>query len=576
MELSRRALLASVPASAGAVGLGSRAVGGTDVQTNWEPLGRLRLTGATEAVVEDETAYVATVDGFAIVDVSDPTSPEVVAERREFRVADGELLEGDETDGEDGEGNETAGADDGGAGEDGGPDGNETDETDDSVGDEDSPRRFTEILDLSVEGDRLVVPGPANPGQDAFSGFALYDVGDPREPQPLAIYETGFHIHNATLEGGYCYLVGNDGERNPLVIVDVGGDDPREVGRWSLLEHEPRWAETDPFLWYLHDVTLSGNIAILAYWNAGTYLVDVRDPANPEYVGHVAETDVSDQVEVPPTGITEAQQTLPGNDHHARLAGDLLAVGREAWAAEAGDPEGSGGIDLYDASDPAKIEHLATIEAPETEDASYRGGEWTTSHNFTVRDDRLYASWYRGGVSVHDVSDPGDPGELARWEDRERAAFWTAHAAEEVVVAPSTPLVPNAPSEGALYTFPASPDEESADGEDGGAVTADDEDGDGGGDDGTEIGDEDEGGPDGDGTGTGTEGEGANDGGNGTETVPEEGNESADDADGGRNGLGIGAAVAGSVAVGGAAVLAWLRLRGSGGSDGTGEDAGDR
>ncbi|WP_232833714.1 LVIVD repeat-containing protein [Saliphagus sp. LR7] len=589
MDLSRRTLLASVPASATAAGLGSRPVTGNGVQADWEPLGRLRLTGAAEAVVSDGTAYVATVDGFAVVDLADPAGPELLAERRGLRVADGDLLEGDGANGdvggnpsdptgggendasEDGDGDDAGTAESSGndtAGEDGDPESNDTA----GAGTADAGEALTEILDLSVAGDRLVVPGPANPARDVFTGFALYDVSDPADPEPLATHETDFHIHNSTLHEGYCYLVGNDGERNPLVIVDVSGDEPREVGRWSLLDHEPRWADVDPFLWYLHDVTLSDDIAVLAYWNAGTYLVDVSDPTSPSYVGHVAETDVEAQLEVPATGVTEAQQTLPGNDHHARLAGDLLAVGREAWAAEAGDPEGSGGIDLYDASDRPEIDHLATIEAPPTEDASYAAGEWTTSHNFSLRDGRLYASWYRGGVSVHDVSEPANPAEIARFEDRERAAFWTAHAADGIVVAPSTPLVPNAPTEGALYTFPASLEGESTDSEDGAAGTENetetdaegDEEGAGGDDAGTEA------------EGGGSNGEGeTDDGENGTDAPPEEGNESAADADGGNGlpSLEIGAAVTGGVAAGGAAVLAWLRLRGSGGAS---EDAGDR
>lgn len=605
MDLSRRALLASLPATVAAAGLGSRAVAGNGVQADWEPLGRLRLTGAAEAVVDGETAYVATVDGFAVVDLSDPAEPELLAERRGLRVTDGDLLDGDAngdvggnlsdpTGGDGGEGDGAAGN-----GNDGGDDGTEESNGNDAAGEDDdsdgngtgegdagttgADEALTEILDLSVARDRLIVPGPANPARDVFTGFALYDVSDPTEPRPLGAYETDFHIHNSTLHEGYCYLVGNDGERNPLVVVDVSGDEPREVGQWSLLDHEPRWEEVDPFLWYLHDVTLSGDIAVLAYWNAGTYLLDVSDPENPEYVGHVAETDLEAQLEVPPTGVTEAQQALPGNDHHARLAGDLLAVGREAWAAEEGEPEGSGGIDLYDAGNHGEIDHLATIEAPPTEDASYGAGEWTTSHNFTIRDGRLYASWYRGGVSVHDVSDPGTPREVARWEDRERAAFWTAYADDDVVVAPSTPLVPNAPTEGALYTFPASLEGESADGGEGEAGVSDDE----GEDAGTNDGENESGterveqGPDGDDTETETGEEGADeegetdDGGNGTDAPREGGNESAADTDGesGLPALEVGAAVVGGVAAGGAAVLAWLGLRGS---DGTGEGAGRR
>ncbi|QFU81530.1 LVIVD repeat-containing protein [Natronorubrum aibiense] len=370
------------------------------------PLGRVDVEGAAEAVVGDdgETAYLAATTGFATVDISDPTAPAVLAERLDLE-ADG--------------------------------------------------ARMTELLDVAVDGDRLAVVGPANPRDDGtFHGFVLYDVRDPADPVVVGDpYETGSHIHNCALEDDLLYVVENDTDGHSLVIFDVS-DDPEEIGRWSLLEHEPEWADAFWLARYLHDVTIHGDIAVLPHWDAGTYLLDVSDPTAPELLSRVRETDLEAQRDL---GDREAYMGLPGNDHYAMLGdgGDLLAVGREAWSVDGDAPDGPGGIDLYDVSDPAEPERLSTIDAPAADDASYYGGTWTTSHNFDLHDGRLYSSWYQGGIKVHDVSDPGAPEERAHWRDADTAGFWTARVADpsETLVASSTPLIPNADTEGALYTF---------------------------------------------------------------------------------------------------------------------------
>ncbi|OIB56237.1 LVIVD repeat-containing protein [Natrialba sp. SSL1] len=400
---------------------------------SYEPLGRTSVGGAAEAVVGDdgETAYLATTTGFATVDVSDPTDPEVLAREDSLSVDDETL---------------------------------------------------TDILDIKVSGDRLVVPGPANPTTaPVFHGFICYDVSDPAEPVAVTEpYETDYHIHNCFLEDNLLYVVANSEEpaENPLVVFDISDDTVEAVGRWSLLEFEPGWEEVHWLLRYLHDVYVHDEIAYLAYWNAGTYLIDVSDPANPEYISHVAETELEEQQNIPVAGVSDAQQGLPGNDHYSAVddTGTLLGVGREAWATGGDDPDGPGGIDLYDVSEPSEPTYQATIEAPSAENEGYSDGMWTTAHNFELRNDRLYASWYRGGVTVHDVSDPASPTELAGWRDADDLGFWTARVLEsgETFIASSTEAIPSADTEGALLVFPAQTDGAGSGGDDG---DDDDEDG---------------------------------------------------------------------------------------------------
>ena len=180
------------------------------------PLGSVDVPGAREAVVGErgEIAYVATMDGFAAVDVSDPTDPAVLAERREIDTDERESLGG--------------------------------------------------IWDLRVQGDRLAVVGPADQSRGP-RGVALFDVTDPADPSQVAFHPTEFAIHNADFAGNTVALTGTGLPESSLVLVDVAGDDPVEVARWSPVDHDEAWAAVDRSLRPLHDISLHDGLVSLVY-----------------------------------------------------------------------------------------------------------------------------------------------------------------------------------------------------------------------------------------------------------------------------------------------------------------------
>ncbi|AGN00593.1 hypothetical protein L593_03210 [Salinarchaeum sp. Harcht-Bsk1] len=385
--MRRRDVLAGLAGAAGAIGVyGAASVLTSGDPGSYEPLGSVDLEGTRELVSSDDgsTAFLAVDDGIATVDCSTPSDPTVLAERRGVLADD--------------------------------PDG---------------PLGL--VWDVSLSGDRLLAAGPAQPVPgSALQAALLFDVADPADPQLLDVYSTEFPIHNCYLEDGYAYLTAYDGEGNPLVICDAGDGVLTEVGRWSLFDHDPAWSDVHTALRQLHDVTVQDGVAYLPYWDAGTYLVDVSDPTAPSYLGH---TSVRGRSAMTDVGLVEIQRGLlapPGNSHFVTPdeSGDLIAVGREAWAVPQGDCSvgGPAGIDLYDASDPTEITHHATIDPPESY-ANTRSGWFTTAHNVDLRDGRCYSSWYFGGVKVHDVSNPGAPEELTWWRKPEETSFWTAQHA---------------------------------------------------------------------------------------------------------------------------------------------------
>ena len=401
---------------------------GTPNAVGTSVLGRVPLANAKEAVVDaaGRTAYVAISEGFAVVDISDPASPSVLVENRDPL-----------------------------------------------------PERDTLVFDvydvkLDTENDLLAVVAPANPGAgNTFQGLLVYDVSDPASPERVAVHETTFFNHNCDIAGGYAYLCGNGEAENALVVVDATTGEA--VGRWSIADVEPRWRDVRSVLWVLHDVHVRGDLAFCSYWDAGTWIVDVSDPAAPELVTKVRGRGPEEFASMNASGARAAALAQPGNDHTTETSedGELLAIGVEAWAeTDNADARGPGGITLYDISDPAEPVERGVVAPPPTPDPTFNG-VWTTSHNFELRNGRLYSAWYRGGVRVHDVRDPADPVEIAAWRDAYNASFWTAQVAtEECFVGAARKRRDDegilTSDEAALYTFADPSPTPTDDGSDGG------------------------------------------------------------------------------------------------------------
>ncbi len=414
--MERRSFLQMGACSLATAGLGGSVTGSTlEDEPSFEPLGSIDVQGAKDAAVhhESEVVYVAAGDGFVSIDISTPSEPELLAEKREIQSPDGDQLE--------------------------------------------------LIWDCWPWEDRLVVAGPAQPTSGTAFGFALFDIADPAAPEQVAYYDTtdDHYIHNTFFAEGIVYLTGSGIEAHPLVMIDVTDDEPEEVGRWSFVEEDERYSEIPVPMRQLHDVYVQDEIAYLPYWDAGTWIVDVSDPADPDVLSRVGDYELAEAREFSTADALTEVFVPPGNDHYTQVneAGTILAVGKEAWDIdEPGVSGGAGDVVLYDVEDKTAPEEYATIEAPDSF-AQTQNSWFTTAHNLDFQDDRLYTSWYFGGVKIHDISDPENPEEVAWWREPREASFWTAQAAGDVFVASSADLSAQMGDElnetdEALYIFP--------------------------------------------------------------------------------------------------------------------------
>jgi hypothetical protein len=138
--------------------------------------------------------------------------------------------------------------------------------------------------------------------------------------------------------------------------------------------------------------------AYLSYWDLGTVILDISNPAQPRYLGRTK----------PPQG----------NTHSAWLAdrGRLLV---ETHETTAGRPV------IYDVHNPAAPKRLAVIRLTRAQLARGQRGsvlgqvsgiELTDSvHDPKVAGKLAYFSWYAQGVAVFDISNPGRPRFVARF-----------------------------------------------------------------------------------------------------------------------------------------------------------------
>ena len=380
------------------------------------PVGSVTIPDAREAVVAGDTAFVATGDGYTVVDLTDPTEPAVIADRSGLRPPE-----------------------------------------------VDQPFRF--VWDVSYDDDRLLVPAQGRRGEHTL-GFALEDVSDRTNPTTIRTVRTDHSIHNGVLSGDRAYVTGG-GASDAFTIYDARRGD--RLGSWSLFDAAPNYTfayESGPSA---HDLSVAQfgtrHVAAVACWDAGTWLVDVTDPTTPTALGRAGGFGPLELAQLSDDERDRQGTIPPGNHHNAQFATETerLFVGRESWAVETdeGVVGGPSGVVSFDVSDRTAPERLGSVEPVASPDLT-RSGVVTTAHNFAVHDGTFYSSWYRDGVKRHDVTEPGSPALETHWRDPATASFWAArvHRPGETFLGVASPFTPSdATSDvpGGVYLFPDEP-----------------------------------------------------------------------------------------------------------------------
>lgn len=327
-----------------------------------------------------------------------------------------------------------------------------------------TPLPFTGANDVKVatintkffHGDLLVMSNEQRLGGQGAVGIQLWDVTDPLNAVELSRLPIG-PVHNTFLyqKGNRAFVLlaiplaevfsGPDpfspafgdfvvvevtDPTNPVVIADWGagkdgglpfgfGPVPFPVPITCL---DPSICRGAAPLVFLHDVWVNrqGTIAYLSYWDLGLILLDISNPANPTFIGR---------------GIAPAP--MFGNDDgdlHAAVpaqGGNLVVVGDEDF-----NPLPWGFLRVFDTLDPTnpvQVGSLATSNALNNPDISLT----FSMHNIFVRGSKAYLSWYDDGIRVVDVSQPSHPREVAAFlppAGTGPGLFWGVYVHKDLVL----------------------------------------------------------------------------------------------------------------------------------------------
>jgi hypothetical protein len=240
-----------------------------------------------------------------------------------------------------------------------------------------------------------------------FGGFALYDVTRPAHPRRLALVRTeprGSHEIWLAAARGHVWVYtalanaefGFTSQQYGFHIFDVSdARRPHEVGGWSACRELHLCSDPDRTPIYLvHSVVTNtaATRAYLSYWDLGTVILDISNPARPRYLGRTK----------PPQG----------NTHSAWLA-DRGRILIETHETSSGRPV------IYDVRNPAAPKLLAVVHLTKAQLArgargsvlsAVSGIDLTDSvHDPKVAGKQAFFSWYAQGVAVFDISDPRRP-----------------------------------------------------------------------------------------------------------------------------------------------------------------------
>ena len=252
--------------------------------------------------------------------------------------------------------------------------------------------------DVSVIRRGLIASGFVNSQCRApdGNGIRLVDVSDPKKPRFLGgvAFPTG--IHTITKFPGEPLLYGNSGgvgvNDGMEYVVDVSDPmKPKIVHQWA----------PDPF--GCHDVgfsILDKRKLGFCPGQLGTQIWDVSDPIHPELI-----STIPTQMEFPHSAIASPD-------------GNLLVISDENYVAhDCFSGKGPfGALYAYDISDPALPVFKGSITS--TRGQSPVGNQFVGicgahNFNFVPGTRKVVSSWYTGGTSVVDFSDPSAPKETA-------------------------------------------------------------------------------------------------------------------------------------------------------------------
>ncbi|MDT8304730.1 MAG: hypothetical protein RRC07_02240 [Anaerolineae bacterium] len=232
----------------------------------------------------------------------------------------------------------------------------------------------------------------------AQARLLTFDVSDCAAPQPLGAIELPGAPHEFYLwsDGEQILVFGAMFDHAPadLMVIDVADPrQPRLIAEWR--------SENDGVAGLLHSLSVSadGSRAYLALWNGGVLVAEVD-------LLHIRVLRDSNGA-AHPIPFAAAHSAVPLGDDNAPAH---LFITSELWRC----PFGAAAI--VSVVEPAQPYIVATLEIPENRCEELPVADAVFSaHNPLVVADLVFVSWYSGGLQVFDASDPLRPERVAQF-----------------------------------------------------------------------------------------------------------------------------------------------------------------
>ena len=251
----------------------------------------------------------------------------------------------------------------------------------------------------------------------AGSGIMVIDVKNPAKPRVVSLLNTGAsHTMKPFPGGDYLFMAGGNllgSGKNGTVIVDVKNP------------YKPKVATTAKNVMDCHDVSFSVTeedrqlgFCAGAVGTGEVQIWDVSDPLNPTVISRIVNP-----------AIQYSHYAIGNSD------GTLLAIDDEAFAAHDCNSGASptGRVWIYDITDPKVPLVAGSFAPPRGGDPEYANignfpgwvGSWCMSHglDWHPKKDAVGVTWFTGGISVIDVSNPNLPEEAAYFQAEDSAAY---------------------------------------------------------------------------------------------------------------------------------------------------------
>lgn len=247
-------------------------------------------------------------------------------------------------------------------------------------------------------------------------GFYTWDVSEPRKPRQLGQYKTNSTgTHRNFFDGGHLVHAAGGApglEKKIYQIVDISDPArPKEVSRFWLPEQEPGKNPDGGWYSFHGPAHVEGSRAYLSYGSGGAIIVDISDPARPRLAGQLRFRGISNH-----HGI---HTFLP-------LPRRGLALVNDEAINEDGDENlnVAGIVDVRDQKAPRLLSLFPQpLPPPESGLKNFfekRGRFGPHNHHhpnhqpcLEDRDDIAYLTYFNAGLRVYDIRDARTPKEIA-------------------------------------------------------------------------------------------------------------------------------------------------------------------